>query len=133
MRDRDLIDGTPADPRRFWCSYIDLEEYHAGMWRSFSKKSELELIAKSVALLRSSRRFGVALDRVLSEWPTSCRAEFTSPGNHLAWLAHAAASLVRNIPEEFMRLAYWELSLTDRERADRDAIEIAAEWRDPRA
>jgi hypothetical protein len=78
--------------------------------------------------------FRNSMQRVLQEWPTSCLYNFTNPSlNKPVWLAHAAASLVASIPEEFMRMGYWELSEPERARADKDAKQIAELWEDPRA
>lgn len=119
---------------RFWCRYDELEEYHAGMWRRVSGEAErTALLIQAVAHLRDQKGFCAAMLRVLSEWPTSCLHAFTNPSlNKPVWLAHAGASLAAGIPEEFMRLGYWELSNEDRARADLDAQTCAAEWRDPR-
>lgn len=120
--------------RRFYCAYTELEEYHAGMWRRVSdEEGRALLLDAAVRHLRDSVAFRAAMHRVLAEWPTSCLAAFTNPSlNKPNWLAHAGACLAVGVPEEFMRLGYWELSPPERERADRDAAECAAEWRDPR-
>lgn len=97
-RQLDLFGDSVSDGDRFWCRYDDLEEYHAGMWKKISDKCERE------------RWLGEAV----SFLPV--------------WLAHAGACLTCGIPEEFMRLGYWELSIADRARADQDAIEIFQEW-----
>ena len=119
---------------RFWCRYDELEEWRAGMWRRVAGEVErAQLLAEAVAHLRDQKAFCAAMLRVLSEWPTSCLAAFTTPSlNKPVWLAHAGAALMKGIPEEFMRLGYWELEIPERERADHDAITCAAEWRDPR-
>jgi len=124
----------PSLPR-FYADYRDLEEFHAGMWRRVAGDSErARWLAMAVAHLRDSNVFRAAMRRALAEWPTSCLVAFTTPSlNKSNWLAHAGAALVAHIPEEFMRAGYWELSPEERERADRDAAECAAEWRDPRA
>jgi hypothetical protein len=133
MRERDSITDTPkaADARRFWCAYTALEEYHAGMWRRISgEEAQLRAVAAAVALLRDRARFAQAILRVLVEWPTSCRAEFTSPGNHLAWLGQAACCLAVGVPEDLTRRAWWKLSEEDREAANiiaRKALEV---WRE---
>lgn len=121
-------------PPRFWCHYEELEEYRAGMWRRVSAEAErARWLAEAVAHLRDQRTFCDAMARVLSEWPTSCLVAFTNPSlNKPVWLAHAGAALAKAIPEEFMRLGYWELSLDERARADLDATTLATEWRDPR-
>jgi hypothetical protein len=130
MRDRDLISDKQADPRRFWCAYTDLEEYHAGMWKPVSSEDrQLSMIAKAVALLRSPERFCEALKRVLDEWPISCLAEFTSPGNHLAWMGQAACCLVDGVPESLTRRAWWKLAEKERETANQIARDAHLYWK----
>lgn len=133
MRERDFISDAPraADARRFWCAYTALEEYHAGMWkRVAAEAAQLRCIAAAVALLRDRSLFAQAVLRVLVEWPTSCRAEFTSPGNHLAWIGQAACCLATGVPEDLTRRAWWKLSEAERERAN-DTARLALEvWRE---
>jgi hypothetical protein len=119
---------------RVYAHYEDLEEYKAGMWKRISgDEARGELLTRAVEHLRDSLAFRAAMRRALAEWPLSCLVAFTTPSlNKANWLAHAGACLVRGVPEEFMRLGYWQLSVEERERADRDAAEIAAEWRDQR-
>jgi hypothetical protein len=120
-------------PARFWCDYRDLEEFKAGMWRRIAAEPERERWrGLAVAFLLDSAGMLAAMRRVLAEWPTSCLSAFTNPSlNKPVWLAHAGACLTQSIPEEFMRLAYWDLPQDDRDRADRDAQTAAGEWREP--
>lgn len=120
---------------RFYAHYEDLEEWRAGMWKRISgDEARGELLTRAVEHLRDQKAFRSAMRRALAEWPTSCLHNFTNPTlNRANWLAHAGAALVRGVPEEFMRLGYWQLTPDERARADRDAAEIAAEWRDPRS
>lgn len=130
MRDRDHICEKAVDPRRFWCHYEDLEEYHAGMWNRVSAAdTQLSLIAEAVALLRSESRFRPAVARVLIEWPVSCRAEFTSPGNHLAWMGQAACCLEAHVPEALTRRAWWKLNAQEQEAANVIAQAAVETWR----
>ncbi|MCP4640622.1 MAG: hypothetical protein GY851_09325 [bacterium] len=116
--------------QRFWCRYDQLEEYHSGMWVHVSDKAErANWLARAVGFLSDSSVFRDGMRKVFAAWPTSCRYNFSNPSlNKPVWLAHAGASLTRGIPEEFMRLGYWELSIDSRARADKDAIEIFGEW-----
>lgn len=129
MRDRDPIDGKSVDKERFWCPYSDLEEFHAGMWKTVSAEGEQDkLIALAVSLLRNPARFSAALDRVLGEWPTSCKAEFTSPGNHLAWLGQASCCIEHGVPESLTRRAWWKLLECERGTADKLAASAVSRW-----
>lgn len=126
------VEAFPMRDNRFWCDYRDLEEFHAGMWRRISDEQErAKWLAEAQRFLEDSSEFCAAMRRVLIEWPTSCLSAFTNPSlNKPVWLAHAGACLTLGIPEEFMRLAYWNLSASNRDRADRDAKLVASEWRD---
>ena len=128
MRDRDLISDQPVDRSRFWCVYTDLEEYKAGMWSLVgSEDAKVRLIVEAVALLRSPE-FSDAIARVMNEWPVSCRAEFTSPGNHIAWIGQAACCLARGVPEDLTRRAWWKLTDKQRAGANRIAGNALASW-----
>jgi len=115
---------------RAYAHYADLEEYRAGMWKRVSDESErARYLTEAVALLANIGEFEAAMRRALAEWPISCEVAFTNPSlNRPVWLAHAGAALTRGIPEEFMRLGYWELDAGGRERADEAAIRCAKEW-----
>lgn len=132
MRDRDYIteDPTRSDRRRFWCAYTDLEEYHAGMWKTVhGEEPQLRMIAKAVSVLGFEARFAAALSCVLERWPVSCLAEFTSPGNHLAWLGQAACCIDAGVPESLTRRAWWKLTEDEREKANAVARSAVSEWR----
>ena len=133
MRDRDYITDTPrdADARRFWCPYTALEEFHAGLWHRVSGAPAQErLMGIAVALLRDKARFAGAVLRVLVEWPVSCKAEFTSPGNHLAWIGQAACCLETGVPEDLTRRAWWKLTEAEREAANEVARKALEVWRE---
>lgn len=116
---------------RVWAAYTELEEFHSGMWRRICGQDERTAwLATAVALLGDIPAFESAMRAALCAWPRSCLVAFTNPSlNKPVWLAHAGASLTRNIPEEFMRLGYWELSQQGKEDADDAAVRCAAEWR----
>ena len=115
---------------RAYAPYTELEEFRAGMWRRVSEETErAKWLAEAVALLSNIPAFESAMRRALSEWPVSCEVAFTNPSlNRPVWLAHAGAALTRSIPEEFMRLGYWELAEDARQLADDSAARCAREW-----
>ena len=116
---------------RVWAAYTELEEYHAGMWRRVSGEPERTAwLAKAVELLRDIPAIENAMRQALRSWPRSCLVAFTNPSlNKPVWLAHAGAALTRSIPEEFMRLGYWELTEVGRQAADDAAVRCASEWK----
>lgn len=122
--------GRRPEPGRHYADYRDLEEYHAGMWRRQSgEAAQLNLVALAARLLRDPDRFRSALSRVLREWPTSCRAELTRRGNHLAWLGQAACCIVHGVPEDLTRRAWWKLTEAERTAADEAARAAEGAWR----
>lgn len=130
MRDRDLIQDSlvEADRGRFWCSYLELEEFHAGMWKTSLVIGEEVLIAKAVSVLGNEDRFESAVQSVFREWRVSVRAEMTSPGNHQSWIGCAACCLVAGVPEHLTRRAWWKLSEEQRSAANNIADRYASEW-----
>lgn len=118
---------------RWFAAYDELEEYHAGMWRRVTAEQERqEWTTRAASLLRDIPEFEAVMRRALCEWPKSCLVAFTNPSlNKPVWLAHAGAALAHGIPEEFMRLGYWELSEDDRVAANDAAERIAREWVQP--
>jgi hypothetical protein len=120
---------------RAWAAYTELEEYRAGMWRRITEEPHrIAWLSRAVAILRDIPRFTSAMRQALAEWPVSCRVAFDTPTlNKPVWLAHAGACLVDHVPEEFMRLGYWELTEEDKAAADHAAAAVAAEYREPLA
>lgn len=126
----ETIDFERVQPGRVYFHYLDLEEYHAGFWKSvYNRDIKARLTATSVKILRDRDIFSGAVQRVIKEWPNSCLAEFTAPGNHRAWLGQAACCLVAGVPENLTRLAWWKLTEVQRIAAN-DIAEIAIrDWR----
>lgn len=119
--------------RRAWASYMELEEFHAGMWRRVSGEQERkDWTERASRLPRDTPAFEAAMRDALKAWPKSCLVAFTNPSlNKPVWLAHAGAALRFNIPEEFMRLGYWELDERERFEANSAAERVASEWVEP--
>lgn len=115
---------------RAYAHYANLEETKAGMWRRVSDADERdELLSLAVRLLRDVPTFEASMRRALAEWPVSCEVAFTNPSlNKPVWLAHAGASLTHSVPEEFMRLGFWELDASGRVLANDAAARCAKEW-----
>lgn len=128
-RERDFIGDKELEPGRFYAAYNETEEFHAGMWRTVGSETEaLRLIGQSVALFRDGTRFQVAVDRVMAEWPVSCRVEFTRYGNQRAWLGQAACCLACGASESCSRRAWWKLTDAERTEANRIADGAIGAW-----
>ena len=130
-RERDFIGDKRLERGRFYAPYDQTEEYHAGMWRTVNGEDQQSaLMAAAVRLMRDPTAFDLALRRVVSEWPVSCRQEFTRYGNQLAWFGQAACCLSSAVPEALTRRAWWKLSESEREIANEVASSVLDEWQD---
>jgi hypothetical protein len=132
-RNREDIYQGRLEIGRYYVAYDALEEFHAGMWRRVSGEREvLRLMAAAVRLLRDPADFRAALDRVLAEWPVSCRSEFTRAGSHVAWLGQAACCIAGGVPEAMTRRAWWKLTPEEQDTANAIAGEAEQRFWDSR-
>lgn len=73
-------------------------------------------------------RFGLALDRVLSEWKNSCEHYLTNQKmNRIAWLGQASMCIETGVPSRFCG-GYNLLTDEQKEAADRKALEALNRW-----
>ncbi len=114
---------------RQYFHYEQLEEYHAGMWRTVHGE-ETDLYRKASAeLLANPEAFRNALEIVLRAWPNSCAAALSAEEcNRIAWLGWAACCLEENSPEFCTRLAWHDLSVREQNEANAVANETLCRW-----
>jgi len=73
-------------------------------------------------------RFGMAMDRVLSEWKNSCEHYLTNEGmNRIAWMGQSAACIDMGIPSKY-RSGYFLLTDEQQKAADLLALEYLNKW-----
>lgn len=78
--------------------------------------------------LADGGRFRAALQRVGSEWPTSCEQFLTNENiNRIAWLGQSSMCIETGIPSCF-RGGFWLLSREEQKEANRIADEFLQEW-----
>ena len=78
--------------------------------------------------LRDTPTFGVALDRVLHEWPNSCEHYLSNERmNRIAWLGQAAACIHLGLPSTY-RSGYNKLTEEEKREADLTALDALNKW-----
>jgi hypothetical protein len=116
--------------KRVYFPYHEWEEYKLGMWRIVRGKQRQDYAEAAADLMRDVDSFKENMRRVIKEWPVSCLANFTAPGNHIAWLGHAGCLLGVNSPEENTRIGWHMLKPQEQAEANRVAAEVLQEWHD---
>ena len=100
------------------------EDYNNGMYDSDLKENEIELIDKSIELLRSDLFFSIGLKMIL-KWKYSCENNLTnSMINRRAWIGRATCSFNHQCPELLTRIAWNELSEIEKNKANNYADRI---------
>lgn len=105
------------------------EDFISGMWRTVSKVKEAEFLKQAIDFTGDSELYGVAMLRVVNEWPISCEHNLSNLGqNRKAWIGHAACQLEFNCPEYITRSAWGFLSKEQQDRANQVAENAIKIW-----
>lgn len=87
------------------------EDYISGVWRNVSREEEIEFLEKCVKFTGNHALYGMAMVRVIYEWPITCEHHMSNLGmNRKAWVGHAACQLEFNCPEYITRMAWGRLT-----------------------
>lgn len=115
--------------KRIYHPYTTWEEVKSGMWDKVSKEKEDQFLPIAIEFTGDHLRYGMAMNRVINEWPISCENSLTDTGiNRKAWLGHAACSLQLGIPEYIVRTAWNQLTEMQRELANSQADHYINQW-----
>ena len=111
-----------------WLPWTEWECYAAGMYDGKSIMPPDDAKAAYAAFLKDERRFELALDRVLAEWPKSC-AHFLSKDhmNRIAWLGQAAMCIETGVSRDH-RSGFMLMSCHQQERANAIAATALRKW-----
>lgn len=116
--------------QRVYKHYEELEEYHAGMWRIVRGQERKRFIAEAAILMRNADDFKAAMQRAITEWPTSCAVNLTADAvNKIAWLGHAGCCIATESPEDCTRIGWHTLNQCEQRLANMVAAEVLEEWR----
>ena len=114
---------------RVYHPYSSWEEYQYGMWRDVSGAEHAEFLSRAIAFTGDAEGYGVAMMRVVDEWPISCEHNMTCLNmNRHAWIGQAAVALECDIPEQVTREAWHHLTETQRNEANAVATLAIEAW-----
>lgn len=109
--------------------YKDWEDYKSGVWRNVQKDEETELVTKCMDFTGKDDLYGLAMMRVINEWPVTCEHHLTNKGlNRKAWIGHAACQLQFRCPEYITRMAWNTLTEIQQKKANKVAEIAIKEW-----
>jgi len=102
----------------------DWEEINTPMWDGISCSIE-----DAIAFTGDYRMYGLAMRRIIDEWPISCENSLTNYNiNRKAWIGHAAAALEIGSSEQNTRKAWGFLDERQRTLANREAARHIGIW-----
>ncbi len=114
---------------RVYYHYQQLEEFHAGMWKTTVGASRKKHIANAAKLMKSPPEFISAMQQAITVWPKSCALNFTAPGtNKIAWLGHAGCCIGVGSPEDSTRAAWHTLTTEEQNAANKAARVVLLTW-----
>jgi ATP/maltotriose-dependent transcriptional regulator MalT len=117
---------------RIWHPYWTWEDI--GMWRDVSADEHRRMLDVAIEFTGNATAYGVAMLRVLDEFPIACEHNMTSQAtNHQAWIGHAAAYLAHELPEYVTREAWGMLTQQQRDEANAVADKAINEWHERNA
>ncbi len=109
--------------------YWDWEDWKNGMWRKLEAKEENEMLQKAIEFTSNHILYGEAMKRVVLEWPNTMLNSLTNKSiNRRAFVGHCACSLDFDCPEYITRMAWKELTDSQRELADSVAQNTIDNW-----
>jgi hypothetical protein len=114
---------------RIYHHYVDLEEYHAGMWRKTTGIERKTHIHNATELMRDVKRFEEAMKKAVDRWENSCNHNLTADNsNRIAWLGHAGCCVEVGSPEEATRAAWHKLLGKEQDEANAAARRVLMAW-----
>jgi len=108
------------------------EESKSVMWGKVDDRGRFLKIA--ISFTGDHVKYGVAMFRVLREWPISCEHNLSDRGqNRKAWIGHAACAIEIKCPEDIVREAWHHLTDEQRMLANKAADVAINQWEQSQA
>lgn len=114
--------------KRIFHHYIKWEDYQNGMYNN--SPETLEIIQKAVEVLSTPSICESAMKRVVSEWEYATEFNLTNSGCHRPWLGRSACCIYYGITENITRIAWWQLTSDQQNKANEIADIIINNWRE---
>jgi hypothetical protein len=116
--------------RRVFAPYQEWEDYRSGMYRGRLADAGTEAALQVLARIERCRP---AMVRVIREWPVAASVNLSNTAmNQRAWLGQAACCLTVGASADETKRAWWQLTETERARANACADEVIALWQSER-
>ena len=116
--------------QRIYHTWDKWECYPAGFYETKPPKPMTDKEAEEAyrAFLADDEAFRGALQRVITEWPSSCEHYLSNENmNRIAWLGQSSMCIARGIPARF-RGGFYRLTEEQQERANATALEYLNKW-----
>ena len=96
---------------------------------AISNESDSDALREQYAMfLRDSIRFGIALARVLKDWPIACEQFLSNDSiNRIAWLGQASMFLDSGVPRKY-RSGFMLLNANEQRSANLQAAHTLKQW-----
>ena len=116
--------------KQVWIPYWDWEDYINGMWRKLESRDEEIFLEKAIEFTGNHNLYGKAMMQVVFAWPQTMINSLTNSAiNQKAFVGHCACSFNFNCPEYITRMAWKELTDTQRDLANNEAQKAINEWK----
>lgn len=111
--------------------YTKWEDFKNGMWNKVEDSIEDEMLQIAIEFTGDHKKYGLAMLRVIEEWPMTCEHNLTDNGiNQRAFIGHCAVCLELKIPEYITRMAWHYLSQKQQDLANNQADIAIAKWKE---
>jgi hypothetical protein len=101
------------------------------MWRKVHAAEESEFVERAVRFTGDAELYGAFMIAAIMEWPFTCEHNLTCTGmNQQAFIGHSAACIAINSPEYITRLAWWQLTQDQQDKANGKADLAIKIWED---
>jgi hypothetical protein len=114
---------------RFYFPYTQWEDYKNGMWKKLTKDKEDDYLKKAVEFTGNDVLYGKWMMEAVKKWPITCLHNLSDVSqNRKAFIGHAAVCLALGCPEYITRMAWWELTTEQQDKANAQADAAILYW-----
>jgi hypothetical protein len=115
--------------KRIYHHYSKWEDYTNGMYKKLSVDEEQEYLDKAIWIMKNEKMFGSFMRKVTNEWKFACEHNLSDNScNRRAWMGQSALCYAFQCPEYITRLAWWQLTKEEKDRANAEADETIKQW-----
>lgn len=108
--------------KQIYHQYTNWECFKNGMWLKLEAEQEREFLQIAIDFTSNHIKYGIAMLRVIKEWPISCENHLTDISiNRKAYIGHCAVCLELGIPEYITRKAWSFLTQEQQDLANKEA------------